>query len=322
MVSISFAPQGLLGGRRIADVPLDEHDLVFDVGQVGSVAGVGEHVVDDDMVLGVLLHPVTGEIRPDETGTSRDEKAHKGDDVSPGPGTAFRGSGRAEVDHVAGRHDVPGALRILDHQPAVVVDRHRPSDELGLRAARPGRPGPAWRSGPAPRRPGGGGPTGGRARAAGRPGGRAGARAGRSGRPGRRPAPSSSRQVPPPSEGRANRRSARYPATTAVGPAAELRLGQDPGQLGPADQQVVGPLERRLDPGHLGAGVDGGQREGTRAQVQVVRARNRGRSRTEARRLAPGGDSQRRSRRPRPAVWWSATATRPSGAPRRACSRK
>ena len=85
MVSIRFAPQRLLGRRRIADVPLDEHDLVFDVGQVGSVAGIGEHVVDDDMVLGVLLHPVTGEIRPDETGTSRDEKAHTAADGSPGP---------------------------------------------------------------------------------------------------------------------------------------------------------------------------------------------------------------------------------------------
>ena len=39
---------------------------------------------------------------------------------------------------------------------------------------------------------------------------------------------------------------------------------------------------------------------------------------TEASRDAPGGDSQRRSRRPRPALWCSATATIPSGAPRRA----
>ena len=40
-----------------------------------------------------------------------------------------------------------------------------------------------------------------------------------------------------------------------------------------------------------------------------------GRSKTDASRLAPGGDSQRRSRRPLPAVWWSATATSPGGAP-------
>ena len=71
-----LAPQGLLRRDGVADVRLDEGDPVLDVGQVGSVAGIGEHVVDDDMVIGVLLHPITGEIRPDETGTSRDKKAH------------------------------------------------------------------------------------------------------------------------------------------------------------------------------------------------------------------------------------------------------
>ena len=71
-----LAPQRLLGGDRIADVPLDEDDPVLDVGQAGSVAGVGEDVVDDHMVLGVLFDPVTGEVRPDKTGTSCNEKAH------------------------------------------------------------------------------------------------------------------------------------------------------------------------------------------------------------------------------------------------------
>ena len=51
------------------------------------------------------------------------------------------------------------------------------------------------------------------------------------------------------------------------------------------------------------------------------RPRSPGRRRTEASRFAPGGDSQRRSRRPRPAVWWSATATSPAAAPWRARSR-
>ena len=73
-----LAPQRLFGRGRVADVPLDEDDPVLDVGQVGTVAGIGEHVVDDDMVLGVLFDPVAGEIRPDETGTSRHEKAHRG----------------------------------------------------------------------------------------------------------------------------------------------------------------------------------------------------------------------------------------------------
>src|SRR5262245_27528361 len=36
-------------------------------------------------------------------------------------------------------------------------------------------------------------------------------------------------------------------------------------------------------------------------------------NRSETRRLAPGGASQRRSSRPRPAVWWSATSTLRSG---------
>ena len=81
-----LAPQGLFGRYRVADVPLDEDDPVLDVGQAGSVAGVGEDVVDDHMVLGVLFDPVTGEVRPDETGTSRDEKAHNAGDISPGPG--------------------------------------------------------------------------------------------------------------------------------------------------------------------------------------------------------------------------------------------
>ncbi len=39
-----------------------------------------------------------------------------------------------------------------------------------------------------------------------------------------------------------------------------------------------------------------------------------GRSRTEKSRLVAGGASQRRSRRPRPVVWWSATSTEPSDA--------
>ena len=71
-----LATEGLFGRVGVADIPPDEDDPVLDVGQVGSVAGVGEDVIDDHMVLGMLLHPVAGEVGPDETGTSRDEKAH------------------------------------------------------------------------------------------------------------------------------------------------------------------------------------------------------------------------------------------------------
>ena len=45
-----------------------------------------------------------------------------------------------------------------------------------------------------------------------------------------------------------------------------------------------------------------------------------GRRRTDTRSDAPGGATHPRPRRPRPAVWKSATATRPAGAPRRASS--
>ena len=83
IVSISSPRSAFSAAGRVADVALDEDDPVLDVGQVGSVAGIGEHVVGDDMVLGVLFDPVAGEVRPDETGTSRHEKAHKCGHVSP-----------------------------------------------------------------------------------------------------------------------------------------------------------------------------------------------------------------------------------------------
>ena len=124
-----LAPQRLLGGLRVADVALDEDDPVLDVGQVGSVAGVGEDVVDDDMVLGVLFDPVAGEVRPDETGTSRDEKAHSGGHISPGPGPLpCRGSGRRCTTSPAltGR----GARGGLDHQVPGVVDGGRQPGQL------------------------------------------------------------------------------------------------------------------------------------------------------------------------------------------------
>ena len=74
--------QRLLGQGAVTDVTLDEDDGIFDVGQIRSVAGVGEHVIGDDVVLRMLFDPVADEVRPDETGSSRHEKAHKGESVA------------------------------------------------------------------------------------------------------------------------------------------------------------------------------------------------------------------------------------------------
>ena len=84
IVSISSLGQGGRHRVEVADVALDEDDPVLDVGQVGPVAGVGEHVVGDDMVVGVLLDPVADEVRPDEAGTPGHEKAHSGPMLAPG----------------------------------------------------------------------------------------------------------------------------------------------------------------------------------------------------------------------------------------------
>ena len=98
-------------------------------------------------------------------------------------------------------------------------------------------------------------------------------------------------------------------------------LGEHAGQLVVADEQVVRPLHGRPDAGHRPAGRGGGEGDRGGAEVEVVGERT-GRSRTETSRLLPGGASHRRPSRPRPAVWWSATATRPAGAPRRASPRR
>ena len=73
IMSISSLRERLLGRLEIADVPLDEDDAVLDVGQVGAVPGIGQHVEGHHLVLGVLLDPVADEVRPDEAGTSGHE---------------------------------------------------------------------------------------------------------------------------------------------------------------------------------------------------------------------------------------------------------
>ncbi len=78
-------PQGLEGELPVAHVAVDEGDPVLDVGQVGAVPGVGEGVVGHDVVVGVLLHPVTDEIGPDKACTAGDEHFHGGSIVDRTP---------------------------------------------------------------------------------------------------------------------------------------------------------------------------------------------------------------------------------------------
>ena len=176
-----LAPQGLLGGRGVTDVSLDEDDPVLDVGQAGSVAGVGEDVVHDHMVLGVLFHPVAGEVRPDETGTSRDEKAHSGRDISPGPAHHHCPGGAA--DGPRRRRSLPGFPRV---SPPPDGRRRRwswPGPPAAPRPASPAPPGPGCCSGRATRRPGCGAPPPARGGRTAAPGRRAGGRGGSGGPP-------------------------------------------------------------------------------------------------------------------------------------------
>ena len=73
IMSISCSARVLADRLEIADVALDEGDPVLDVGQVGAVAGVGEHVEGDHVVVGVLLDPVADEVGADEAGTAGHE---------------------------------------------------------------------------------------------------------------------------------------------------------------------------------------------------------------------------------------------------------
>ena len=181
------------------------------------------------------------------------------------------------------------------------------------------------------------------------PGGRL--RAGHTGVPGRPAGGRGGPGGPPAAPSRPRRPGRCRPASVGPGPGhvdpdadddggqggpGELRLGQDPGQLGAVEQQVVGPFEHRLDPGDLPAGVGPGQRHGPGAQVHVRRRRSRGgggprpadsppaatpsagrggpgrpsggRRRRPARRAPPGGPGHARR------CWWS-RPRRASGCP-------
>jgi len=65
-----LARDGRHGGVEVADVAAHEGGAVRHVVEVGQVARVGEHVVGDDVVVGVLLTPVPHEIRADEPGSA------------------------------------------------------------------------------------------------------------------------------------------------------------------------------------------------------------------------------------------------------------
>ena len=105
---------------------------------------------------------------------------------------------------------------------------------------------------------------------------------------------------PPPPAGPPATSSARIPATLpgAVPPTRSTSLGHFTAAWTPWVPRASTVATARVV-------VTNGWRSGSQV----------GRNRTEKSRLAAGGASQRRSRRPRPAVWWSATSTEPSGMP-------
>jgi len=55
-----FGTERLLRTQAIADVALHEHDPIFDVGQIRSVAGIGEDVVGDDVIFRDAAPPSSG----------------------------------------------------------------------------------------------------------------------------------------------------------------------------------------------------------------------------------------------------------------------
>ena len=158
-------------------------------------------------------------------------------------------------------------------------------------------------------------------------------RAGDAGRPGRPAAGQEQRRSP------VRRLASRRRGSAGLETRAAHTLGPRPGHVDPdphhdggerlAGELGLGQAPRRASPrprrpsrslGHFNTGSTpatsaqlSAAASATRCRAQVhLGSSHPGRRRTEASRFAPGGDSQRRSSRPRPAVWWSATTTRPS----------
>ena len=234
-----------------------------------------------------------------------------------GPGQSGRAvRSRPDMDHVSCDHRPPGPVHLDDQ---VALGGHVDRRALEVRS-RPARSGPAcrwWCSGPGGRRPAGPGRAPSRGRT--RRGPRASSRASRiSDRSTGCPASwlqGGGRSRPGP-RGRSSSVAGQFtliPIPTTIGrrgPGArpdrrdrsQVGLGQDPGQLATVrPQQVVRPLDPqprgrrptrrpRRRPGPPRHWPGGGRPAG-----------RSGRSRTDTSRLAPGGASQRRPSRPRPA---------------------
>ncbi len=86
---------GHLQRARIADVALDEGvaRVVVDILERGQVAGVGEGVVDDHLVVGLPQH-VADVVGADEASSPRDEQLHG----APSSRSANRGAARSLAD--------------------------------------------------------------------------------------------------------------------------------------------------------------------------------------------------------------------------------
>ena len=72
----------LVDQRAVADVAVHELDLVLDRLQALAVAGVGERVQHDHLVLGVVAHRVVDEVRADEPGGAGGEQLHASTSVA------------------------------------------------------------------------------------------------------------------------------------------------------------------------------------------------------------------------------------------------
>ena len=111
--------------------------------------------------------------------------------------------------------------------------------------------------------------------------------------------------------GRALRRPADVEAHADDDRAGGVALGEDPGQL------RASPTSRSF--GHFSVtSTPATSRQASTAASATRRVSSLGCAgtswnRIDTSRLAPGGASHRRSRRPRPAVWWAATSTLRSG---------
>ncbi len=88
-------PQEPLDERKVPDVPFDQFDRRLDLVHRGPVAGVGQGVQDDQLVVRVAGGPVADEVGADEPGAAGDEEPHvtQGSGPAPDSGPPFASSG-------------------------------------------------------------------------------------------------------------------------------------------------------------------------------------------------------------------------------------